>query len=175
MKWWVKRKPREEDYDYTFFTLSPEKFKKIKDELNDVGWYEHLDRTHNIIVLHIPVKKSEKVLEIVKLKEVNIALSDLKVSLSPEDRKKAYTSLYKRVLKSDVEEILNKVIYDEGAAIRDKTEIDSKINDVLERVGEVSEQFNSPGKFLGIAENGDIHMTLEGMCAKMRQFKRTKY
>lgn len=175
MKWWVKKKLKEEDYDYTYFMLSPKEFKKIKDEIRDVGCYKHLDTIHNVIVLHIPVKKSEEVLDIAKSKEVNVAPSRWKVSLSIEDRKKVYTSLYERVLKSDVEPILNKILYDKGAAIRDKTEIDRKINEILEKVDRVSEQFNSSEKFREIAEDEEMGRTLEEICAKMRRFKGSKY
>ena len=158
-----------------FFILSSEEFKKIKDEIKDIGCYRHLDGIHNILVLHIPVKKSEEVLDIAKSKEVNVAPSGRKVSLSLEDRKKAYTYLYERVLKPDVEPTLNKILYDEGAAIRDKTGIDTKINEILEKIDEVSRQFNSPEKFREIAEDEDMGMTLEEICAKMRRFKGTKY
>ena len=121
------------------------------------------------------MKKSEEFQSIAKSKGAIVSSPGMKVPLENQFRKEAYCALYKRMLKPEIESILNKIAYDKGAAIRDKIEIDRKINDILKKVDEVSIQFNSQKEFRVITEDKDRDMTLEEMCTKMRRFRGTKY
>lgn len=175
--WPTKKKTKEEDHDYTLFMLPPEEFDKIENAIENIGYYKHFNKicSCSIIVLWITVKKSEEFQIIVESKGAIVSPVDMKVLLENKFRKEAYCALYKRMLKTEIESILNKIAYDKGAAIRDKIEIDRKIKDILKKVDEVSTQFNSQKEFRVITEDKDMDMTLEEMCAKMRQFRGTKF
>jgi len=174
----IKHLPKNTDRDYKLFMSDNlEPINLLDDLMQEIAWIRVRQHYNKALLLYVPLKKSDFVHDIAHEKNINLTPAKLDpIGINIEQRTEAYQNLYNRAIKEDVKSIYREISKGAIYVIENQAIINENISTILDKIGDIANQFNNEEQFYGLVKDEDLdNKCLAKICHELRVQKNRKY